>query len=196
MRSHWLAIVVLALLLVGFRVLGAAFPMDLPNFQPLPAFLLCSLAFFRGPWSWTLAIAVIAAWIISNPIASALQGHGIATAPVITAFLAVLVTGLLVLPLRGNPRPLAMLGAGLGAAILFHLITGIAGWIFDPRYAKTGLGLYQCLGTGLPSDVLPSWVFLRNLAGANLLFTALFLAALPVWKPAESPAGDPSAATR
>jgi hypothetical protein len=35
---------------------------------------------------------------------------------------------------------------------------------------------------------MPSWVFLRNLAGANLLFTALFLLARPAWSHGSKPA--------
>lgn len=188
MRNAWIPAATILALLVAFRILGATFATALPNFQPLPAFLLCSLVFFRGRKARLLTLAVVAAWILSNPIASALQGYPIATAPVITAFLAVLATGLLVLPLRGNPRPLAVLGAGLGAAVLFHLLTGIAGWIFDPRYARTALGLHQSLWSGLPSDVLPSWAFLRNLAAANLLFTALFLLAQHRLQPAPAAA--------
>ena len=64
----------------------------------------------------------------------------------------------------------------MAAALTFHLITNGAAWLGDPRYAKTLTGLAQSFWTGAPGDVLPSWVFLRNLTAANVLFTGLFLA--------------------
>lgn len=195
MRTPWIPILVMVGLLVAFRVVGSLFPYDLPNFQPLPAFLLCSLIAFKGPKGWLFPLAIIAAWLLSNPIASWLQdGQAFAQpGPVITAFLAMVAIGLLALPLRGKAQPFTLLAAGLGAALAFHAITGIAAWLADPRYLKTLTGLQQALWTGLPSDALPSWVFLRNLAAANLTFTALFLAAAPSWKPAgQIPAPAPA----
>jgi len=63
----------------------------------------------------------------------------------------------------------------VAAALMFHLITNGAAWIGDPRYAKTPDGLIQSLWTGPAGSALPSWVFLRNMMAANLLFTAIFL---------------------
>ena len=80
-----------------------------------------------------------------------------------------------------------MLG-GLVAALLFHLVTNTAVWLADPLYAKSGEGLWQALWSGRPTDAMPTWIFLRNLAGANLLFTALFLLARPSWSRASEAA--------
>ena len=63
----------------------------------------------------------------------------------------------------------------------FHVITCGGAWLTDPLYAKTLEGLYQSVWTGPVIDgqpsALPSWVFLRNLTAANVLFTGLFLLA-------------------
>lgn len=167
-------------LLVGFRALGAAFSHELPNFQPLPALFLCSIVFLRGTKAWALPVI---AWLLSNPLASALQGYDPfkAGGGVMVAFLALLLTGALALPFRKNPSPALILGGGLIAALVFHLITNTAVWLADPLYAKSAGGLWQALWSGRPTDLMPSWVFLRNLAGANLLFTTLFLLARPSW---------------
>ncbi len=174
-------------LLVGFRALGAAFSQQLPNFQPLPALFLCSLVFLRGTKAWALPVI---AWLISNPLASALQGYPpfAAGGGVIVAFLALLLTGALALPFRKSPSAALLLGGGLIAAGIFHLVTNAAVWLADPLYAKSAGGLWQAVWSGRPTDPMPSWVFLRNLAGANLLFTALFLLARPSWHRASQPA--------
>ena len=187
MQRPWIPALVLVVLLVGFRALGAAFSHDLPNFQPLPALFLCSIVFLRGTKAWALPVA---AWLISNPIASALQGYAPfeAWGGVVVAFLALLATGALALPLRKVPSPALMLAGGLVAGVLFHLMTNTAAWIADPTYAKSLEGLWQALWSGRPADPMPTWIFLRNLAAANLLFTALFLLARRSWLPAEKPA--------
>ncbi len=187
MQRPWIPAAVLIVLLVGFRALGAAFSHDLPNFQPIPALFLCSVVFLRGTKAWALPVA---AWLISNPIASALQGYNPMEAGggVIVAFLALLATGALALSLRKIPSPALMLAAGVLAALFFHLVTNTAVWAADPTYAKSAGGLWQALWSGRPTDAMPTWVFLRNLAAANLLFTALFLLARRSWSPADESA--------
>lgn len=187
MQRPWLPALFLLALLVGFRALGAAFSHQLPNFQPLPALFLCSLVFLRGTKAWALPLI---AWLVSNPLASALQGYNPfeAGGGVIVAFLALLLTGAMALLFRKAPSTALLLGGGLMAALLFHLVTNAAVWLADPLYAKSAGGLWQALWSGRPTDPMPSWVFLRNLAGANLLFTALFLLARPSWHRSSEPA--------
>jgi hypothetical protein len=184
MQRPWLPALILVCLLVGFRALGAAFPQELPNFQPLPALFLCSVVFLGGSKAWALPVV---AWLVSNPLASWLQGYSPIEAGggVIVAFLALLATAGLGLRLRGNPSPALMLGGGLAAALLFHLVTNTAVWLADPLHAKSAKGLWQALWSGRPDDLMPTWIFFRNLASANVLFTALFLLARPSWAPAD-----------
>ncbi|WP_367870570.1 DUF6580 family putative transport protein [Luteolibacter sp. Populi] len=172
----------LLVLLVAFRCLGATFSHEYPNLQPLPALFLCSIVFLRGTKAWALPVA---AWLISNPLASMLQGYnpfGSGGGEAV-AFFALLLTGLLALPLRRSTSPALMLAGGLVAAVVFHVVTNSAVWLADPVYAKSGHGLWQALWTGRPTDSMQTWIFLRNLAGANLLFTALFLLARRSWSP-------------
>ena len=195
MRSSWITGIVLLALLIGFRCLGAAFSTELPSFSPLPAFFLCSVVFFRGKQAWLLPLA---AWLLSNPIATILQGYNPIEqwAPVLTAFLTLLALGFMALPLRKNATVPTPLGAGLVAPILFHLVTGVAAWISYPAYAKTLTGLFQSLWSGPTGAEIPSWAFLRNLAAANLLFTGMFLAARHVWLPASASKTTPVLTTR
>ncbi len=181
MQRPWFPALVLLALLIAFRCLGAGFSHEMPNFQPLPALFLCSIVFLRGTKAWVLPVA---AWLISNPLASMLQGYSPFThGGEIVAFLALLLTGALALPLRKSPSPALLLGGGLAAALLFHVVTNTAVWAADPTYAKSSHGLWQALWLGRLGE-MPTWVFLRNLAAANLLFTALFLLARRSWSPA------------
>jgi hypothetical protein len=195
MRSSWITGLVLLVLLVAFRCLSAAYSTELPSFSPLPAFFLCSIVFFRGKQAWFLPLA---AWLLSNPIATLIQGYNPIEqwAPVLTAFLTLIGLGLLALPLRKHATVPTMLGAGLVAALLFHFVTGVASWIAYPLYDKSLMGLYQSLWSGPIGAEIPSWAFLRNLAAANLLFTGLFLAARHAWVPAPAAGTSPVASTR
>lgn len=187
MQRPWIPALVLLVLLVAFRCLGATFSAQFPNFQPLPALFLCSVVFLRGTKAWMLPVI---AWLISNPLASMLQGYNPFNSGggVLVAFLTLLLTGALALPLRRSPSPALVLGGGVLAAVLFHVITNTAVWFTDPLYAKTAEGLKQALWTGRPIDAGPTWIFLRNLVAGNLVFTALFLLARRSWEPAAKPA--------
>jgi hypothetical protein len=181
MQRPWIPAVVLLALLIGFRCLGAAFSHEMPNFQPLPALFLCSIVFLRGTKAWALPVV---AWLVSNPLASMLQGYSpFAHGGVIVAFFALLLTGVLALPLRKSPTPALMLGGGLVAGLVFHLVTNVAVWAADPAYMKSAEGLWQALWSGRPGE-MPTWIFLRNLIAANVVFTALFLLARRSWTPA------------
>ncbi|WP_265594566.1 DUF6580 family putative transport protein [Haloferula sp. BvORR071] len=188
MQRPWIPALVLLALLIAFRALGAQFSQELPNFQPLPALMLCSFVFFRGAKAWALPVA---GWLISNPIASMLQGYPAFSSGGGTtlAFLSILaIAALAAGPLRKNSSPALLLGAGVLSALLFHGVTNTFIWAVDPTYAKTAEGLWQSLWTGRPTDLMPSWIFLRNLTAANLLFTALFLVSRRSWEPAEKSA--------
>jgi len=182
MRSAWSAGLLLLGLLVAFRALGAAFTEQLPNFNPLLALFLCSIACVRGPVAWGLPLA---AWILSNPLASWLQGYAPfgEWGPVLTALLSLAVIGAAAVLLRRRPSAPVLLGSSVLAAVLFHAVTGVAAWITYPPYAPGAEGLWQALWSGPPGATLPSWAFLRNLAAANLAFTALFLLARHSWLP-------------
>jgi len=74
-------------------------------------------------------------------------------------------------------RAITLLGGAVAAALVFHLMTNGAAWIASPLYPKSPLGLWQSLWAGPVGSPVPSWVFLRNLMAANLIFTAVLLLA-------------------
>jgi len=180
MRSHALVALLLIGLLIPFRILGAMG--FLPNFSPLPALVLCSLIFLRGRQAWFIPMI---AWMLSDPLVSLIQGY-----PVFGPHHAGILAGMIgpvaiALLMRDRQRPLLVLGASLGAACLFYFTSNLVSFAFDPLYPKTLEGFVQAQWTG-PVGLGPTWIFLRNLAAANVLFSGLFLLARPAI-PAASP---------
>lgn len=157
-------------LLIAFRAIGAAFPDQLPNFQPLAAVFFCGALLAR---SWKGFAIPAGVWLLTYPL-------GIGHTGSISVFTVTLISFGLIFglgQLLSKRGAMAMLFGSLAAAALFHGITCGVAWLADPRYPNTLSGLWQSLWLGAPGDLLPSWVFLRNLAAANFLFTAVFLAA-------------------
>jgi multisubunit Na+/H+ antiporter MnhE subunit len=85
---------------------------------------------------------------------------------------------------------LGLLGGGILGAFLFYLITNTASWLFNPfenpEYKHNFLGLLIALlkGTNGWPD---AWMFFRNSLLSGGLFTALFVTAMKLTAPAESP---------
>jgi len=164
-------------LLVAFRIAGVMFPEALPNFQPLSALFFCGALLAAGWRGFAIPAGI---WALTFPLGI---GHTSGSGLFLTTllgFVAVFFLGKL-LAKRGVA---SLLLGSVAAAVVFHCLTSGVAWAVDPRYAKTGLGLWQSIWLGAPGDVLPSWVFLRNLAGANALFTGVVLLAsvrMPAW---------------
>lgn len=176
MRSAWIPAALILVLLIAFRALGAAITESLPNFSPLVAIFLCSVVCLRGAIAWLLPLG---AWVLGNPIANLVQGYPAFAqpGPVFTALFTLVALGLAAVWMRRHPTAPVLLGSSLLAALLFHLVTSVAAWLTYPPYAAGAEGLWQAIWTGPPGAAIPSWAFLRNLAAANLLFTAVFLLA-------------------
>ena len=105
-----------------------------------------------------------------------------------TTLMALGVTFLLGKSLASRSLPMLLTGS-VAAALVFHLITNGAAWLGDPMYQKSLGGLWQSVWSGPVGSSLPSWVFLRNLAAANVLFTGIFaLAQIRLPKPMASTA--------
>lgn len=170
---RWLPAILLVALLAAFRILGSAFPEILPNLQPLPALLLCSVIFLKGTQRWILPAAV---WLLTDPISSALQGYpligwhhaGIAAGLAATIGIALIV--------RRTPRAVPVLLSSAAAALAFYFLSNTVSFATDALYPKTPAGFVQAQWTG-PIGFGPTWIFLRNLLAANVLFTGLFLLA-------------------
>lgn len=173
--NRFLPLALFTLLVIVFRCIGSAFPDKFPNFQPLAALFFCGAIMAKDWRGWAIPIA---AWLVTYPVNAIITGnlHFLAPAEFITtavAFVAVYFFGKSM-----APKHIATTLAGaVVAALIFHLITNLAAWIGSPTYAKNLEGAAQSLWTGAPGDPIPSWVFLRNMVGANLIFTAVFLSA-------------------
>lgn len=164
-----LPLLLIATLLLLFRVAGILYPESLPNFQPLAAVFFCGALLAPGWRGFALPFGI---WAVTYPF-------GIGQVYSLTGFVTTLVA-LAAIYFMG--RALTERGAttlllgSVASAVVFHLFTGCVSWIGDPLYPKSLGGLWQSIWSG-PVGYGPSWVFLRNLVAANLLFTAVFLLA-------------------
>jgi hypothetical protein len=178
----------IVLLLIAFRFAGSMFPESLPNFQPLSALFFCGACLLVGTRSWAIPLC---AWLVTYPIPAILQGNASYLTPgvLFIAALGFAATYFIGKSLTGKNTG-ALLAGSVAAALAFHLITNGAAWIGSPLYPKTAMGLWQSLWTGPAASEIPNWVFLRNMAAANLLFTAVFVSArfaLPKFSLATTP---------
>jgi hypothetical protein len=118
-----------------------------------------------------------------NPLAD-----GPVFATTLAAFAAVFLLGR---KFTAAPASAVLLGT-LASSVVFHLLTNTAAWLGSPLYPNTLGGFWQSVWTGPAGSTLPSWVFLRNLAAANLLFTGVILLARHTF-PAALPQGSATA---
>jgi hypothetical protein len=163
------------LLLIIFRIVGSAFPETLPNFQPLAALFFCGALMSKDWRGWAIPLA---AWLVTYPAPALLEGNAdhLSTGVIAVSALAFAATFFIGKSLAGKNAAVLIVGS-VAAALLFHVITNGAAWIGSPLYPKSPLGLWQSLWAGPVGSPIPSWVFLRNMTAANLLFTAIFLSA-------------------
>jgi hypothetical protein len=157
-------------LLIAFRILGSVLPESQPNFQPLAALFFCGALLAPGWRGFAIPFGI---WAVTYPF-----GIGpVSDVPIfLTTLLALVATFLIGKSISERGIPILLLGS-IAAAVVFHLITNGIAWFGDPMYEKSLIGLWQSLWTGPPGSPLPSWIFLRNLAAANFLFTAIFAGA-------------------
>jgi hypothetical protein len=182
MKRH-LPLVLVIGLLIAFRALGSAFPETLPNFQPLAALFFCGALLAPGWRGFAIPLGV---WAVTFPLGVGHTANPLDFATTSAALLAIFFLGKSLVH-RGLPT--LLLGSA-ASAVLFHLITCGGAWITDPLYAKNLEGLVQSVWSGPVGSPLPSWVFLRNLTAANVLFTAMFfLAQLRLPKLSFAPSG-------
>ncbi len=174
---RYLPLVLIIALLIAFRVVGSAYPEALPNFQPLAAVFFCGALLAPGWRGFAIPFGI---WAITFPL-----GVGHVAGPLDFASTCIALIAIYFLGKMLTYRGLSSLLLGSAAAALtFHLITCGAAWLTDPLYTKNLEGLVQSVWTGPAASKIPSWVFLRNLTAANVLFTAIFaLAQMRLPKP-------------
>ena len=171
-----LPITLLVVLLVVFSLVGTKLQEVLPGAGPLPAVFFCVAACVGLRWLWIPMLA----WLLSYPLTNIILGFGWDWQMLVTVGGFSLAVGL-GFALRKHQRALPLLGGALGAAVLFYLFTNCVSWLLLPDYSKSWSGFVQALWTGAPHHAVATWVFLRNAALANLLFTGLFLLGQRQW---------------
>lgn len=166
--NRYLPLVLIAGLLIGFRIVGSVFPETLPNFQPLAALFFCGALLASGWRGFAIPLGI---WAVTYPF-----GIGqVYNFPIfITTLIALGVTFLMGKTIAKRGIPTLLVGS-IAAAVVFHLITCTAAWLGDPAlYERSLHGFWQSVWTGPANSKIPSWVFLRNLAEANVIFTGVF----------------------
>ena len=162
------------------------------NFSAAYAIAFCGAVYFTGAMAWWLPLGTL---LITDIVLNVFYYHE----PVFSGYMLVKMLGFAAIIALGklfSARDgwFKLLGGGLLGAILFYLISNTASWIYNAGYAKTFLGWWQALTTGLPGFP-PTWEFFRSTLMSMGLFTALFVSSVKLTAPAESPA-DKEAGTR
>jgi hypothetical protein len=168
--KRYLPLILIVALFITFRLIGGAMPDSQPNFQPLAALFFCGALLAPGWRGFAIPFGI---WAITYPFAKGPVGD---VSIILTTLLALVAMFFIGQAFAKTKLSVLLLGS-VASALAFHLITNGIAWIGDPLYAKNLTGLWQSLWTGPAGSPLPSWVFLRNLGAANLLFTGIFACA-------------------
>ena len=167
-----------------------------PSFSAVYALVFCAGVYFAGRLAWWLPLGTLLLTDIALNMYYWLHGGWDVWSGTVLRYQLVNYAGYAVLIWLGRrfkPQSsfLSLLGGGLLGAILFYLITNTASWLFNPfgnpEYGKSFSGWLIALirGTnGWPQ----TWEFFRNTLLSGGLFTALFVSAMKLTAPAESPA--------
>lgn len=165
-----------------------------PSFSAVYALMFCAGAFFTGRKAWLLPLGTV---VLSDLALNFYYWHHGWPVWDLTVLRYQLVNyaayaALIWLGRRFKPQSsfAGLLGGGVLGALLFYLITNTASWLFnpfqDPEYTRNVTGWLIALIKGT-SGWPQTWEFFRNTLLSGGLFTALFVAAMKLTAPAESP---------
>jgi hypothetical protein len=165
----------------------------LSNFAPMAAIALCGAAYFPARYKFTVPLIAL---FISDVVLNMHYGFSLFSPFVASHYLGFALVGGLGLLLRNRASLKTLLPASLAASLIFYVVTNIVSWAFDPGYVKNFGGLLQALTVGLPAySATPTWMFFRNSAVSDLLFTGLFILCMH-WGRTPAPARASSALPR
>lgn len=145
----------------------------LPNFTAVGAAAIFGGFIFKD-YLRALAIPLVAMFLsdlfINNVIYSEFsEGFSFFTAGFGFIYAAVIISVLLgKWAIRGY-KPLQILGASVGSAIIFYLLTNFGAWMVSPVYPQNAAGLMASYTAGLP--------FLANQLLATVLYSAVIFGA-------------------
>lgn len=149
--------------LIAFRQIGVTY--ELYHFQPFTALFFALAALKSARWLLIPALGYLLSTFFTEGglslwILSPLLAYGL-----------IAIWGKCFSQKTSAP---ALLGASIGGAGIFYLVTNSMSWLASPAYAKNLGGMAQALWTGTPGFP-PTWMFFRNDVVATLLFTAVIL---------------------
>src|SRR4051812_27178526 len=145
----------------------------LSNFAPLAAIALCAAAYFPTKYKFTVPMIAL---LISDVVLNVSYGFSLFSPFVISHYIGFALVGALGWLLRKQASWKTLLPASIAASVVFYVVTNAVSWLFEPGYPKNLAGLIQALTVGLPAySATPSWMFFRNSAVSDLLFTGLFV---------------------
>ena len=165
----------------------------LSNFAPMAAIALCGAAYFPARYKFTVPLVAL---LISDVVLNMHYGFSLFSPFVASHYLGFALVGGLGLLLQNRASLKTLLPASFAASLIFYVVTNIVSWAFDPGYVKNFGGLLQALTVGLPAySATPTWMFFRNSAMSDLLFTGLFVLCMH-WGRSPVPARASSALPR
>ena len=166
-----------------------------PSFSAVYALMFCAGVFFAGRRAWWLPLGTVVLTDLALNVYYWRHGWPVWNLPVLKYQLVNYLGYAVLIGLGRRFKPQSsfagLLGGGVLGALVFYLITNTASWLFnpfqDPEYTKNLAGWLIALINGT-SGWPQTWEFFRNTLLSGGLFTALFVAAMKLTAPAESPA--------
>lgn len=140
-----------------------------PNFAPIAATALFGAAYFSKKY-WAFIIPLGAYWISNLLIdnifyAEYYEGFSLLSNPMIILTFAALV-GFGFWALK-KVNLVNLIGASLGASVIFFLVTNFTSWVGNPVYPQSIEGLLMSYGAGIP---FLKWTVLGDLFYCGVLF--------------------------
>jgi hypothetical protein len=162
---------------IAYRIVTGLFAQSgsigLLNFAPLAAIALCAAAYLPAKYRFTVPMIAL---LISDVVLNVHYGFSLLSPFVLSHYLGFALVGCLGLLLKNRRSMKTLLPASVAGSLIFYLVTNSVSWLFDPGYAKNFAGLIQALTVGVPQfSATPTWMFFRNSAVSDLLFTGLFV---------------------
>jgi len=161
------ALIVVLLILVGistrffFLIDGESI---LPNFSAVGAVAIFGACYFKGFSKWIIPLVIL--WVsdlILNNIFYAQYYEGFQVFGNLWVYLSFIVAGLLAYRVMRKPSWGRLAMTGLGAGLVFFLISNFGVWMSGTLYPKTPAGLLACYEAGIP--------FFRNTVLGNVFYS-------------------------
>ncbi|MBU1164997.1 hypothetical protein KKA15_05580 [Patescibacteria group bacterium] len=152
-RNKLIVAALLIILGVSCRLLPHPF-----NFAPIAAVALFSAVYLGAMYAVTLPVI---AMVVGDIFIGFYEWQ-----LMVAVYLCYAIIGLLGLIVRRYKSVETVLGASIGASVLFFIVTNLAVWYFSPWYGQTMQGLVNCYIVALP--------FFRNTIMGDMFYVGAF----------------------